>query len=185
MDQRGSQARGQADAWPDEIPGPSRTRWTIAGILLGFGVAGWAGLAREHGGPSEGLGGAVETIAAGVEGASETVRDKFAAAQRSARNLGIEQQIAARLHGDKSFDADKIEVHVEEESTAILRGLVPDAAAKEKAVALTQDTKGVLKVVDHLAVPPKPRVISTPEAKSRMEPRDDVPAVAARPRPVR
>jgi hypothetical protein len=74
---------------------------------------------------------------------------------------------------------------VEGECTAVLRGLVPDAAAKEKAVALTQDTKGVLKVVDHLAVLPKPRVISIPETQAPSEPGDEVPAVAVRPRPLR
>lgn len=151
----------------------------------------WAwsgGLGRSRpraGGASEGLGSAVETLAAGVHDATETVREKFAAVQSSARNLGIEQQVSARLHGDKTFDANKIELHVEEEGTAVLRGLVPDAAAKERAVELTQDTKGVLKVIDHLAVVPKPRIISVPQAELKADVIESVPAVAARPRPIR
>jgi hypothetical protein len=186
MEKRGGPAREGNDAWTEASPAPSRTRWTIAGILLGLGVAGWAGLAREQGGTSEGLGRAVETIAAGIHDASETVRDKLAAAQSSARNLGIEQQISARLHGDKTFDANRIEVHVEEEGTAVLRGLVPNDEAKERAVELTQDTKGVLKVVDHLAVIPKPRIISVPRAEpEQAEAIGAVPAIAVRPRPVR
>ena len=185
MEKRGGPAGGEIDARAEASAPPSRTRWTIAGIVLGLGVAGWAGLAREPGGTSEGLGRAVETVAAGVHDATETVRDQLAAAQSSARNLGIEQQISARLHGDKTFDANKIEVHVEEEGTAVLRGLVPNAEAKERAVGLTQDTKGVLKVVDHLAVIPKPRIISVPQAEpEQADSIEAVPAVAVRPRPV-
>jgi osmotically-inducible protein OsmY len=139
-------------------------------------VVGWAGLGRDRQRQVEGT---VRTISQGVQDASATVQGKLAEAQTSARNLGLEQQIAARLHSEKTFDAEKIEVHVEDGGTAVLKGLVPDAAAKEKAVALTRDTRGVLTVVDHLAVVPPARVIVAPAA-----PASDA-AVAGRPRPLR
>ena len=55
-----------------------------------------------------------------------------------------------------------------EPGTAILRGSVPDAAAKQRAVLLARDTVGVSQVVDELAVLPTPvRVIpATPPAAS-------------------
>lgn len=150
--------------------------WWVAAALLGLGVAGWIILGQARQRQVEGT---VRTITQGVQDASANIQDKFAEAQTSARNLGLQQQIEARLHGEKTFDANQIEVHVEEENTAILKGLVPDATAKEKAVALTRDTRGVNKVVDQLAVVPPARVIVAPPAD------DNVPADAGRPRPLR
>jgi osmotically-inducible protein OsmY len=144
-------------------------RWWVVAVVPVLGVAGWSGLGRDR---QRQVHGAVRKITQGVQDASATVQDKFAEAQTSARNVGLEQQIEARLHSEKTLDAEKIELHVEDESTAILKGLVPDAAAKEKAVALTRDTRGVLQVVDHLAVVPPPRIIVARPAN------ETVPAVA-------
>lgn len=161
----------------------TRVRWTIAGGMLGLGLAAWSGAGRDRRGSSEADGGtidgAVRTFTQGVQDASDTVRDKLTSARASARNLGIEQQIANRLRQDKTLEADRIEVHVEDESTAVLKGLVPDEDSKEKAVQLTRDTRGVLKVIDHLAVPPPPRVITSPRED------DEAPAVATRSRAIR
>jgi hypothetical protein len=56
-----------------------------------------------------------------------------------------------------------LELEVQDGGTAIMRGAVPDAAARERAVALARDTVGVTQVVDELTVLPPPRVIlSTP-----------------------
>lgn len=144
----------------------SGKRWGIAGIVLAMSVAALAGLVRDRRGQADGT---VETITQNVQDASATVMDTFVEARTSARNLGLAQQIEARLRNDKALDAEKIDLHVEDESTAILEGLVPDATAKEKAVALTRDTRGVLQVVDHLAVPPPPRVIAAPSAAAPPE----------------
>jgi hypothetical protein len=160
---------------------PSRVRWAIAGAVFGIGVATWVGIGRERRGSGEAggtLDGAVQTIPRGVQDTSAAVGEQLAQARTSARNLGIEQQIAARLHGDKALDAEKIIVQVEDQGTAVLKGLVSDTAAKDKVVALTRDTRGVLKVVDQLAVVPSPRVIVAPPADAA------APAVAGRPDPV-
>jgi|GEM_PF-3576412 len=101
-------------------------------------------------------------LAQGVKDASNTLKAQFVEARTSAKNFGLQQQVGARIHNDKVLDAGRIEIEVEDESTAILDGIVPDRAAKERAVELTRDTRGVQRVVDRLAVPPPPRIISAP-----------------------
>lgn len=157
---------------------------TIAGLGTVLGVGAWAGNGWDRQGPASGAGGtldrAVQAISQGVQDASATVGEGITQAQTSARKLGLVQQIEARLHQDKAVEADRIEVVVEEEGTALLKGLVPDRACKDKAVALTRDTRGVAKVIDQLAVVPAPRVITAPPADD-----DPTPAVADRPRTFR
>jgi|GEM_PF-3217922 len=171
MSQLAEQTNPESDAW-GSISRESRRRWTLAGLLGGFGAAALlVGVGNDKHSAPQGLEQAVNSIAAGVQGASETVREQLSAVHESAQNLGIEQQIASRLHGDKSFDANQIQVRVELEGTAVLRGLVQDDQAKEKVVALTRDTRGVLKVVDHLAVIPQPRIFSGREQGLDVEPR--------------
>ena len=82
------------------------------------------------------------------------------------RNLGLGQQIETRLCQDKRLDATGILVEVEEDGTAVLRGLVSSSAHKDTAVTLVRDTRGVERVIDHLAVPPAARVIDTPAGGS-------------------
>lgn len=64
----------------------------------------------------------------------------------------VEDRVAARLATDKRLQ--KIDFAVSADGGAVtLRGVVPDAAAKRKAVALAENTVGVEKVTDELAVP--------------------------------
>jgi hypothetical protein len=174
-----------ADQVVDVIPGRgrmmTRLRWTIAGSLLGVGGAAWIGSGHGRQGDGGTLSGTVQTLVSGFQDASETIQDKYHSARTSARNLGLEQQIESRLRQDKTLDAARIELHVEDEGTAVLKGLVIDEDSKEKAVQLVRDTKGVVKVIDHLAVPPAPRVIVSPTSADK----DDTAAVATRPRSVR
>jgi hypothetical protein len=71
---------------------------------------------------------------------------------------------------DKTLDAEKVQVSVEPEGTVIHKGLVPDLAAKEKAVSLVRDTRGVVQVIDHLAIPPTPRIVDAPADGNNVEP---------------
>ncbi len=151
--------RGQK--WP--LP---KTRCVLAGFGLGLLAAGWAGgLSDRYGEPEGPVGtfrGACRTIAKGVRYTIAHVHDCCSNDGTSVRSLGLGQQIETRLCQDKKVDAEQITVHVDEEGIATLKGLVPDSTHKEKAVALTRDTRGVVRVVDNLAVPPPTRVIDTP-----------------------
>lgn len=126
--------------------------------------------------PDGAIDGTVRSIARGVRETSATVGEGFESARESATNLGMVQQIETRLSQDKAVVADGIEVAVEEEGTATLSGLVPSQACKEKAVSLTRDTRGVVRVIDRLAVTPPDRIILAPAAEA-------VPEVASRPIP--
>lgn len=143
----------------------TRTRYTLGGMLGGVLLAGWATGGADRYGEPDGvfgtLSGAYRTTVKGLRYGTAFVQDCCSETQCSVRNLGLGQQIETRLCQDKKLDAQGITVQVEEDGTAVLKGLVPDAAHKEKAVILTRDTRGVAKVVDHLAVPPPPRVINT------------------------
>ena len=143
-----------------------RIRFLFCGIGLGLLAASWAGGLSDRYGEPEGLvgtfHGACRTAGKGFRYTVAHVRDCFAEEGTSVRSLGLGQQVETRLCQDKKLDAQGITVHIDEDGTATLRGLVPDASHKEKAVALTRDTRGVVRVVDHLAVPPPARVIETP-----------------------
>jgi osmotically-inducible protein OsmY len=78
--------------------------------------------------------------------------------------LGLERQVETRLWQDKRLDAASIVVDVEEGGKAVLTGLVPDAAHKDRAVMLARDTRGVEVVVDQLAVATATRTIETTPA---------------------
>jgi hypothetical protein len=60
------------------------------------------------------------------------------------------ERVLSRLRTDKSLSASTIEVTVAE-ATVTLRGSVPDAALRQRAVELARETLGVEQVVDELA----------------------------------
>ena len=150
-------------------------RWAALTLVIAVGLVAWACMGEGRRGQ---IGDAVKTVRDGAQDASASVQGKITEVRTTARNAGLEQRIEARLHSDTSLGAEQIEVSVVEEGTATLKGMVPHSAAKEKAVALTRDTRGVVKVVDRMAVPPPARVYDASET-------DAEPAVAERPRTVR
>ncbi len=63
-----------------------------------------------------------------------------------------EDAVRARLAADKRFVGGEFKVTAEGD-TVTLRGVVPDARVKRLAVGVAENTIGVEKVVDELAVP--------------------------------
>jgi hypothetical protein len=148
----------------------ARIRYFLAGLMAGVMVAGWAAGGTERYGEAAGFVGSVRgayrTILKGFRYTAASVKDSSSQGSSSVRNLGLGQQIETRLCQDKRLDATGIVVEVEEDGTAVLRGLVTDAAHKDTAVNLVRDTRGVERVIDHLAVPPTARIIDTPAGSS-------------------
>ena len=148
----------------------ARIRCSLGGLVAGVLLAGWAAGGTERYGQEPGFVGQVRgtyrTFLKQFHFIAATGHDSFSEGSSSVRNLGLGQQIETRLCQDKGLDATGIVVDVEEDGTAVLRGLVSSSAHKDKAVTLVRDTRGVERVVDHLAVPPAARVINTPAGGS-------------------
>jgi hyperosmotically inducible periplasmic protein len=106
---------------------------------------------------------AIRDVKKGVQEAAQSVRESFDRMRTAVHNMGIEARVYSRLHWDKALNNANLELDVHNGGIATLRGTVPDAGARSKAVALARDTVGVTQVIDQLAV-------SAPAAPGRAEP---------------
>jgi len=164
-----------------------KTHWALAATLLGAVALAWAGAGRAEQGVGEKVGETLDdagrVIKRGLQRSGETVREGFARTKVAVNNMGVETRIYGRLHWDKDLNGSLIELEVRNGGVAILRGAVPTAAAKAKAVMLTRDTVGVLQVVDQLSVSPPSRVIegSPKGAAGAPRPADAAPPLEAAP----
>ncbi len=129
--------------------------------VLGFGVG--VGRAQQEQPPAKKAGEkfdeATQAIKKGLQSARDTVREQFAKARESIHNMSIESRVYGRLHWDKALSSSTLNLTVEG-GVVTLRGSVPDAKAKHKAVDLAMDTVGVTKVIDQLAIEPTPHTDS-------------------------
>lgn len=146
-----------------------KTFVVVAGALLGIAAASWCGVGWAQQGTAgkagEALDGAGKAIKRGLQSAGQSVREGFAKTRTAVHNMGVESRVYGRLHWDVALYTSPLEVEVQAGGVTTLRGTVPDAAAKAKAVTLTKDTVGVVSVVDQLAVVPPPRTVPvTPPA---------------------
>ncbi len=105
----------------------------------------------------EGLGERIGArIDEGLNDLGDDLRQGWESLQKTVDNLSIQGRVYSRLHWDKQLVQTRIEVGVAEGGIVALRGTVENAAAKEKATKLAQDTVGVEKVINHLTVIEKP-----------------------------
>ena len=94
---------------------------------------------------------AEETVRGGLNKTGETVREGFTKTRESVQGMGLIPRIYGRLHWDKALHSSTLFVKAEG-GTVTIRGLVPDEAAKAKAIAITKDTVGVTRVIVQLSV---------------------------------
>jgi hypothetical protein len=157
-------------AW--NLPFP-RTRWAIVGFVAGVFTWSFAGGGQQHrigdndeivGAQDEGTVGAFDStlrkINQGVQDTTTNVRNRISDVQNSAHNISLGARVKDRLGRVKTIDDDRIEVEIKGEGTVVLNGQVPDADTKEAAVNVARDTDGVLRVEDHLSIPPASRVFA-------------------------
>lgn len=95
---------------------------------------------------------AVRDIRQGVDQITQAMRERFARARESVNAMGIESRIYGRLHWDRELNKAQIDLEVDQDGVATLRGTVPDAGARLKAEQLARDTVGVSRVVNHLTI---------------------------------
>jgi osmotically-inducible protein OsmY len=91
------------------------------------------------------------TVREGLNKTGETVRESFAKTRESVNSMGLGPRVYGRLHWDKSLHSSALYIKVEG-SRVTIRGVVPDAAAENKALQLVSDTVGVTHVIDQLTV---------------------------------
>jgi hyperosmotically inducible protein len=96
---------------------------------------------------------AVQAVKKGVVSAEEGMKVELARARTAIRNMGVESRVYGRLHWDKALHDINIDIKAKQEGVITLAGTVPDTRAKTKAIQLTADTFGVVRVVDELIIP--------------------------------
>ena len=174
----GDQADGLAVTTSQSTRTMTRIRWVIVGGLLGFALTAWTGIGRHRDDSLQGgggsLDGAIRSATQGIQSTTAAVGATWSRARDSVQDLALQNRIVTRLGDDKTLDSGRVEVLIEDESTVVLSGLVPDTTSKAKVVMLTRDTRGVHRVVDQLAVIPDARVI--PAAATQVP----VPTIAIR-----
>jgi osmotically-inducible protein OsmY len=148
----------------------------VALSFLGIALSAGPGQAQQPG-VAERVGETLDNVGRGiVRGAQEvgdSVRKKFDMVRGEVGRMGILPRVYARLHWDKTLNTARIEVQVLKDGVVVLRGVVPDSAAKAHAVLLTRDTVDVTGVVDELdvAIPAASTSTSTVPALPLSQPR--------------
>ena len=132
----------------------SRLTVAIAVTLLA-----WTSDASAQQGPiGQGLNDAGRAVKRGFQSAGQAVSGGFQKTRTGVHNMEVVSRVYSRLHWDKALTTSTLEIEVQSGGITILTGVVPNEAAKLKALALTAETVGVVQVVDQLTV----GAISTP-----------------------
>jgi hypothetical protein len=107
-----------------------------------------------------------ESVDRGLSRLGEKLRRGWAEIRRSVDELGVQGRVYGRIRWDKQLANAAIEISVQNENIVTLTGTVPDDSARHNAVALAENTVGVGKVIDHLAVAgsPAPPSVTLPPA---------------------
>jgi hyperosmotically inducible protein len=98
---------------------------------------------------------------------TDVVRKKFEVVQTDVQRMGAHHRVYARLHWDKMLHGSNVEVHLLRDGAVLLRGVVPDAEAKQRAILLAGETEGVSGVVDELTTLVPPVEIQSARPKTR------------------
>jgi hyperosmotically inducible protein len=134
----------------------------LATALVALALPFWGGVGNAQQTAAEKAGQKLDeagrAIKKGFQTAGEKVREGFDKTREGVHNMGVESRVYGRLHWDKALTNSSFELQVSS-GVVTLRGAVPDAAAKAKAVTLTADTVGVTQVVDELTVQLAPRTV--------------------------
>lgn len=165
------------------LPFP-KTRWAIIGFVAGVFTWSFAGGGQQHiahetsKAASDEEQGAIGTVdnafrklSQGIQDTTANVRDRISDVQSSAHLMSLSAKVKDRLSREKSIDDDRIEVETKDKGTVVLKGQVPTRDDKSKAVDITRETEGVLRVEDRLSVPPAARFYATKTDETGAEPR--------------
>ncbi len=108
----------------------------------------------QQGQVGQGFDNAGRVMKRGFQSAGNAVQGGFLKTRTSVHNMEVVSRVYSRLHWDKALTTSNLELEVTNGGIATLTGVVPDAEAKAKALALTSETVGVMQVVDQVVVTP-------------------------------
>ena len=108
---------------------------------------GGAGLGERLG---QGIDGVGRGIRRGAMEVTDSKRRGFETVRGDVQRMTMPQRVYSRLHWDRALVNARIEVQVLRGNVVLLRGTVPDAAARRRAVDLASTTADVREVVDEL-----------------------------------
>jgi hyperosmotically inducible protein len=153
---------------------PSKLAVGLTAALLVVGVAGLPAVTTAQQGAAQRAGEALDNAGRNIR---RGVERAFARTRASVHEQELITRVYSRIHWDKMLVGSALELEVRDDAVVFLRGTVPDAEAKKRAVVLARDTVGVNQVVDELAVAPPAKVVPAPlpAAKSPGTPSADKP----------
>jgi hyperosmotically inducible periplasmic protein len=152
----------------------TRTRGLIAAELLALagGLGMGAAWVQQDQGPAEKAGSKLDDVGRSIkrrlDSAGDAVREQFERARGSVHNMDVASRVYGRIHWDKTLTTSTLDLDVRG-GVVTLRGAVPDARTKAKAVELAADTVGISKVIDQLAIEPPPR--TAPDTSTDVAPK--------------
>ena len=109
-------------------------------------------------------------IKGGLKTAGSEIKEQFASVKTTVENMGVESRVYSRIHWDKALADATIELTASQDGVITLDGSVATAQAKSQAAKLAQETLGVTKVVDRLAVRPAATTTTAPTRSSTANP---------------
>ena len=109
-------------------------------------------------------------IKGGLKSAGGEIKEQFASVKTSVENMGVESRVYSRIHWDKALADATIELTTIQDGVITLDGSVATAQAKSHAANLAQETLGVTKVIDRLAVRPAATTTTAPKRISTTNP---------------
>ena len=113
----------------------------------------------------EKLDAAGRNLKSGLKSAGKEIKEQFASVKTSVENMGVESRVYSRIHWDKALSDATIELSTSQDGVITLDGTVATSRAKSHAAQLAQDTVGVTKVIDRLAVRPAATTTTAPAVR--------------------
>jgi osmotically-inducible protein OsmY len=90
----------------------------------------------------------------GLRQAESKLRETWGDIKRATHRMTVQGRVYARLYWDKSLADAPFQVETKNGGVVVLKGSVPSAEAKHRAVELAQSTVGVNDTVDELGIAP-------------------------------
>jgi len=88
----------------------------------------------------------------GVRDVESKLRETWGDVKKATHRMTVNGRVYARLYWDKSLTDATIKIEAKDAGVVVLKGTVPSADARRRAVELCQSTVGVHDTIDELAV---------------------------------